>query len=481
MQPAVFALVAAFAASLDIASGGTALTTALLRIAVGAGVAVASLGAGVTALDSLGPQSASAYRAAALDLAALVGLAAAGGFVLASNPDIVAARVASVRDAVVSAAAAAGVPLPSAAAVAAALVPAPAAAAPPAALAAAAAVAVTVVASVAAAGLARGTLLFAPLLADVVSRASPRARAVAVTYNGVPPDGGAALLGALSKAGVKATFFVSAADAAAATGAAFVCAAAAGGHELGLLGAAGGDDAESVAAGAAAITAAATAGGGKPGAARATATPKAGASPGPSPLAAAGATAVEPPASARRGKRAGSAAPAPAAAAAAPAAPAALWRAGAPLLPPAAPVPAPGVVTWYRPADGSRSAAALAAASSAGLGVALWSAAPFDWAGAPSDVGGRLHAQLGLSRTLTGTDAGALDPTAVNGAIVCLHAAPPADVGPAADAGTIDAVGVTAAVLATLAAAPGAVPPALVTLSQLCPGHGVEAEVLPVA
>lgn len=278
--------------------------------------------------------------------------------------------------------------------------------------------------------LSRSSLLLAPYYADAAAKGNPRSPAAALTFNGEPaPATQDALLEVLHRAGVKATFFVPGTSAGSAAGRAFVQKAAAAGHEVGLLGLAGPHRTSAVLHDIRASRAAVA-----------------------SALAAVGSSKSSGSSSANSSSSSSS-----------------------------------GGVVWYRPQDGSRDARVLRSASAEGLGVAYWSVCPYEWNATAEAVAERTREQLGLSHTLPATAVamrqGVLDPRAVKGAVVCLHAALPDYLAPSPAAGTPqhDVVAATQAVLRVLLAPEtGLTASQLVTLSTLCPNAGKGREVIPV-
>jgi peptidoglycan/xylan/chitin deacetylase (PgdA/CDA1 family) len=465
-------------AAREVSSPSAPLSVALLLTFLGYGATTALISVSTLLLDSLGLHTAGAYRAATLDFVALVALLVGGIYVLSSQ-EAIAGKLVKVAAVAGKGYAATGLgpvlsALPARLPLGVAALPVPWHAA----LASIALVLVTVFAWTA---LSRTSLGLAPLFADVVARGSPRRKAVALTFNGDPsPAVTPGLLALLAQNRARATFFVSSAAAAAGGETArLIRDISAAGHEVGLLGLAGphgtAEVVADVSAGAAALTAVLN-GAGAP-------LPKASApAAAPAPAPAADKNGAASPARKGRGRSGsvsskGSAAAPATSAAAAPAAEAAPANASSA----SSASSASRSVVWYRPQDGSRDVRDLRAAVRSGLGVALWSACGYDWDATPEQVAARLSAQLRVGRTLpAGADFGTLDPSAVNGAVLCLHAAVPAylQAPAAAQRPKHDPIGAAAAALGLFAGAGGV---DFVTVSDLHPNRGHEPEVLPVA
>lgn len=492
-------------------------STAIFYTAAGYAVAVALLSFSILMIDSLGLSNASSQRAATLDYLALcvLGIGACSALVIASSGSAdapLAGKVATAKANLLWAWSQTG--LGTALSLAASKAPLGVPAWSVSWHLAMATAALVTLSSLVMTAMQRSTLLLAPLFAEATSRGSPRSKSVAITYTGLPSseEEAKAVLAALASAGAKATFFVPSSAASNGSQAAIVRLIAAAGHEIGLLGLAGPHDQQGgpvLHAGAAALTAIVKEAAAKGANAASTIATSPITSPVSKSKTAAGARARSA-SKGGRGARPSSPSVARTPAAAAPSVPvvhtgpvpaaagirvvdtlAAMlpqglnreWLGLSSPTQPAAAVDA-AVVRWYRPQDASRDARTLRAAVSADLGVAYWSACPFDWDATTSDIKSRLVDQLGIGRRVVpGSDRGALDPTAVNGAIVCLHGSVSEYLQPSAAANrpAHNPLSATQETLAVLSAATGAQPPAFVTLSELCPNQGRPKEVLPVA
>ena len=325
--------------------------------------------------------------------------------------------------------------------------------------------------------LSRSTPLFSPIVADVLVRAPPTTKAAALTFSGSPSEATTpALLELLAARGAHATFFVTAEEAVKKR--TLVMQIASAGHEVGLLG----DEyprfwtpwgvGSSIAAGQAAIAE--------------TLAPVASQVAHAADVARSQAllSAIHASHSSKqeggrgeglRRRRAASAAVGSAGGAAAAAAVSASddndGSGSGPSSGPSSPISSgPGAVAsqpaWYRPADGSRAANELRAANARGLGVALWSACPYDWDASREEVAARLAAQLDAQ------SAGPADVSrGANGAVIALQHTLPAylETPQAAHRPPHDVVAATAVALDVLSARGVA---SFVTLSALSPSIG---------
>lgn len=279
------------------------------------------------------------------------------------------------------------------------------------------------------------TLLWSPLYSNVVSRGNPRTRAVSVTFNGISSTITPKILSLLSRYNAKGTFFITGNQAKDNT--VIVNTIIEQGHEIGLL-----SSSESVATEKSIV--------------------ENSLSTVASPPTSTGST----PRSARSGRSSSL--------------PKKTSTVSSPSVIPSSTSSAISSIHWYRPACGTRNVETLRNAFHQGLGTAYWCSYPIfttkDTSSNPvfteTVIEQTVIRELGLHRTLDSKDAGTLDPTTVNGAIIAIDNNALVNID--------DLNNTISTVFDTVLNAPGK-SPSFVTLSELCPNVGDEAEVMRVA